>query len=224
MNDLERLVKYWNNAFSYDGTMEVNKEEYKNLAPSVKLYEAVAKLAKKNNILDYGTGHGWASIILSRENASNITAVDMAFNAIKMASNLALAYDAKNINFKVIDETFINEDKELYDGIVCSNVLDVIPLEVSKRILEYFNRVTTKDATIVIGLNYYLDLKDFKTNERTKIDPPYFYVDDVLRLTSKTDDEWIDFFSLYFKVEKLDYFAWPEEKEEKRRLFILSKK
>ena len=40
MNDLERLVKYWNQAFSVNLDEEMN-QDYKELAPSLKLYEAL---------------------------------------------------------------------------------------------------------------------------------------------------------------------------------------
>lgn len=223
MNDLERLVKYWNQAFSVNLDEEMN-QDYKELAPSLKLYEALKELSKKKNILDYGTGHGFASIIMAKENDTNITAVDMAPNAIKMASKLAQFYQVPSINFKVIQENDLNHYDTIYDGIFCSNVLDVIPLEITRNILEYFSKVTSKDASIVIGLNYYLDLSEYKTNERTKVNPPYFYIDGVLRLMSKTDEEWIEIFKPWFKVKKLIHFSWPCEEKEKRRLFILERK
>ena len=51
----------------------------------------------------------------------------------------------------------------------------------------------------------------------------YLFMDNVLRLLSLKDEEWIDLFTPYFEIVKLDYFAWPNEEQE-RRLFYLRKK
>lgn len=222
MNDFKILLKYWDTAFQYD--VDEIDSDYKDLAPSLKMYEALKKLSKQKKILDYGCGNGFASIIMAKEGNTNIKAVDMAPNAIKLASNLALKYDINHINFEVIDESFLNHTNEKYDGIFCSNVLDVVPKEISKSILEYFYKITHEDSIVVIGLNYYLDLSEYKSTDRTKIKDNYFYADDVLRLVSLKDEEWESYFSPWFKVMELKHFSWPGETDEKRRLFILKRK
>ena len=50
------------------------------------------------------------------------------------------------------------------------------------------------------------------------------YVEGILRMVSKTDDEWKKIFEEYFNVDSIEYFAWLGEKEEKRRVFCLSRK
>ena len=49
-------------------------------------------------------------------------------------------------------------------------------------------------------------------------------MDGVLRLVSRTDDEWAALFDPYFTVEELDHFAWPGEAAETRRLFRLRRR
>ena len=53
------------------------------------------------------------------------------------------------------------------------------------------------------------------------VEDKYLFVDNVLRLLSLSDEEWKELFLPYFEVEQLDYFAWPGEQKETRRLFIL---
>ena len=55
-------------------------------------------------------------------------------------------------------------------------------------------------------------------------DDGVLYQDGVIRLVSRTDGEWTEFFAPYFTVEKLEHFAWPGEPAENRRLFYLRKK
>ena len=43
-------------------------------------------------------------------------------------------------------------------------------------------------------------------------------------MVSRTDDEWKKIFERYFNIDFVEYYAWPGEKEEKRRVFCLSRK
>ncbi len=50
------------------------------------------------------------------------------------------------------------------------------------------------------------------------------YINGVLRMVSRTDDEWKNIFERYFNVDYIEHYAWPGEKQEKRRVFCLSRK
>ena len=80
------------------------------------------------------------------------------------------------------------------------------------------------DAEVLIGLNFYLPKEDAEKRGMTVMDGNAYYLNGVLRLVSRTDEEWTAFFAPYFTVEDLSYFAWQGEEEERRRLFRLRKK
>ncbi|MBP5408454.1 MAG: hypothetical protein J6Y42_04895, partial [Bacilli bacterium] len=90
-------------------------------------------------------------------------------------------------------------------------------------IIKDLNRVLKKGAKIIIGLNYYISAEKAKEKAIVFENGNELYVDGVLRLLNKSDEEWINSFSKYFKVIKLDHFAWPNEEKETRRLFYLEK-
>ena len=113
---------------------------------------------------------------------------------------------------------------ESFDAIFCSNVLDVIPSETAVLILDEFARIMRNGAKLITGMNYYLSPeKAAKRNLDLKEDEK-LYVDGVLRMVSKSDEEWITIFAEWFRPEKLDHFAWPGEETETRRLFEFKKK
>ena len=91
-------------------------------------------------------------------------------------------------------------------------------------ILEFFNKATKKDSSIIIGLNYYYDITNKSPNPSIKIEGSNLYIDGVLRMVSRSDEEWESIFGKYFITEKLEHFAWPNENKETRRLFYLKKK
>ena len=227
----ENLIKFWDEAIALPEDykeQERNREgkDYRELVPSEKLLHAVSELGKCQNVLDYGCGSGWASIVAVKNGCPNVTAVDIGSHIIDTVNFYAEIYDAKeHLNaFSISPEWIKGVKSNSFDGLVCSNVLDVVPLETTKEILKEMSRIVTDDAKIIISLNFYFPEEIVKSRGMELIDGKYLIMDGVLRLMSLKDEEWIELFSPYFAVEKLDYFSWPGEAKESRRLFVLKKK
>ena len=225
------LISFWNEAIGLDDKMRkellmhIVPEQYAKLAPSEKLFEAVERLGQCRRVLDYGCGSGWASIIAAHSGCKSVTAADRGEKIIDSAKFHANAYKVGDrIETVRISENWLKSvPSESYDGIVCSNVIDVVPIETSREIVRELSRVAEKGATIVIGLNFYMSKEMAEKRGIELVEDRYLFADGVLRLTSMSDEEWRDILSQCFTVEKLDHFAWPGEEKETRRLFLLTK-
>ena len=233
MKDIKKvnseLVEFWNTAIALpeDYKKEVkasNDNSVMDLVPAQKLFDAVRELGSCNKVLDYGCGSGWGALVAASSGCKDALAVDLGANIIDAVKFYAEVLGLK-VNTKVIDENWLKTVPDnTFDGVVCSNVLDVLPLETSREIVKELARVTTKDAKIVIGLNFYMSQEMASKRNIELVDGKYLFVNDILRLSSLSDDEWKNEFVLYFNIEKLDYFAWEGEPKESRRLFVLRKK
>ena len=227
--DNENLIEFWNQALKIDEETkkefkQYNEDDWTHLAPSLKLFDAASLLGKKKKVLDYGCGTAWASIIANKSGCLDVTAVDVIKDGVESAKLYAETFKA-NINALCVKPNWLeNVESKAYDGIICSNVLDVVPLETSKYIIEQLARVATDDALIIFSFNFYLDNETASKRGMSFIDGNKLYINGVLRLLNLSDDEWKALFDPYFEVVKLDYFAWPNENKETRRLFILKKK
>lgn len=201
-------------------------EDWKQFPPSEKLADVVATLKDCKKVLDYGCGSGWASMVIAKNGGQDITGVEVSENAASMAEFYIKMFELdKNVHINHVSDKWLSEEpSEKYDGIVCSNVCDVLPTEVSEDILKNLARVATKDAKIVLGLNFYMEPMDNPERKQVIKNGNWLIVDGVLRLVLKTDEEWTETLEKYFTVEKLDHFAWPGEPSEKRRVFVLRKK
>ena len=223
------LVAFWNEAIKLpeDYKEEVRKatdNSVMDIVPSQKLYDAVKELGSCKKVLDYGCGSGWGAIVAASNGCKDVLAVDLGKNITDAAKFYADVLGT-NIKTEVIDENWIKSVPTCtFDGLVCSNVLDVVPLETAENIVKEMARITTSDAKIVIGLNFYMSKEMAKKRNIELVDDMYLFVNDVLRLSSLSDDEWKIIFAPYFEVVKLDYFAWEGEEKESRRLFVLKKK
>lgn len=228
-NTYLNLVEFWNQNYlmSEEDKQELltninPDEDYKSLAPSQKQFDALVNFNGHENVLDYGCGSGWASIIMAKSGVKQVTAVDVSVNSIEMSKCYAKAFKVDDI----IEEVFINEkwlklqNSGTFDGFVCSNVVDVIPLDMAEEIIRESARVVKKNARVVFSLNFYIDPEKMK-DRGADINGPYIYMNGVLRLTSLKDEEWLKIFKKYYELVSLDYYAWPGEKDETRRLFVL---
>ncbi len=230
-NDYLNLVEFWNKSFilTDEDKKELQEqinpdEDWKQLAPSQKQFNGLSLFKDKELVLDYGCGSGWASIIMAKSGALKIDACDVASNSITMLNVYKEAFKVEDkINAFAIDENWLSKQKEAtYDGFFCSNVIDVIPLEMAKDIIKQSARVTKDNALAIFSLNFYADPQIMK-ERGCEIDGPNVYINGVLRLLSLTDDEWIKIFKESYKKVSLSYYAWPGEQKETRRLFVLEK-
>lgn len=231
VKDYQTLRDFWNNNFNYSDDIKKQiidsidpEKDWMDLAPSKKQFDAISSLKNHNNFLDYGCGDGWASIIAAKAGLKNVTGVDVSSNAIQIADFYKSIFKTDKANFISIDTSWLKNQKDkTYDALFTSNVVDVVPFEIAKEIIKEISRITTDDADVIFSFNYYMPLD--KAKERGfEVEDSNIYINGVLRLMSKTDEEWKEVFEQYFDVVKLDYFAWPNEPSETRRLFFLKKK
>lgn len=230
--DYEVVKNFWNTAFAMEKAEKQNVEssvdrenDWKGLAPSEKLLRAAGSLGKCGKMLDYGCGRGWAAVIAAKNGCENVIAVDVSANAAEAAAFHAKLFGVEeSVTVRhVSDEWLATVPEDTYDGIFCSNVLDVIPEAVAENILANFERIACAGSSVVIGMNYYMEPKNDQEKKLVVKNGNYVYLNDVLRLVCRTDDEWMEILGRHFTVEKLEHFAWPGEETERRRIFYLRK-
>lgn len=227
-------LKFWNSAFDMDDKAKeeyaekINPEtDWRNLASSDKLADIIINnLSDKKRVLDYGCGEGWAGIILKKSGCEEVTCVDAAENAVKLASFFRDIFKiSEGFTAQCVSTDWIEKSPEaVFDGLFCCNVIDVVPEEAAENIIKNMARITTDDAVILIGMNYYIEPVSCPEKNVEVRNKNELYVNGVLRMVSRTDDEWKKIFERYFNIDSVEYYAWPGEKEEKRRVFCLSRK
>ena len=226
--DYKNSLEFWDSAYekeSHDNNLENNKN-WKELAPSEKFIEALSIFSECKNVLDYGCGQGWGSIITAKLGCKKITAVDLVKNAINSTAKNIKIYDVeKSIETSLITADWLQkEESNKYDGFFCSNVIDVVPEEIASNILKEASRVVKPDSNLIISLNFYLDTNKPSSRPFEIKNNNYIYRDGILRMVTRKDEEWSSIFSEYFNVKKLVHFSWPGETAETRRLFYLTSK
>ena len=231
LQDNQNLIEFWDKVFTLsdedrEGARQEGAEIWKEMAPSEKLFRAAASLADRKKVLDYGCGNGWAGIIAAKSGCPDVTAADMAPGAVRSGDFYASVCGAEGqVHAVTIDPNWLEcIPAGTYDGLICSNVLDVVPPETAEGILRELARVAVPCAAVIIGLNFYLTPETAAQKGTELEDGCKLYENGVLRLVSRSDEEWERIFAPFFTVDHLEHFAWPGETAEKRRLFHLHKR
>jgi SAM-dependent methyltransferase len=230
-HDNQALLAFWDQAFAIpEGAKEADRKEgpgsWEELAPSEKLLRAVCALDNRKKVLDFGCGNGWAAIAAAKSGCPEVTAADPAPNAVDAAAFYAELFGVRERIRPICggSDWLKTVPAETFDGLICSNVLDVVPPETAEALLRELERVLVPGARAVVGLNYYLSPEAAAEKGVELAEGRSLYQDGVLRLVSRTDEEWAALFAPRFTVESLEHFAWPGESEERRRLFRLRRR
>lgn len=228
--DNEALIAFWDKALRFSDedraeAREAGPEDYAQMAPAKKLFDAATALGGCKRVLDYGCGYGWAAVAAAKGGCVHVTAADPAAGAVESAKFLAELFGvADRVEAVCVAPDWLKTVPDAtFDGFFSCNVLDVVPKETADEIVREAARVVTQDASVVIGLNYWVS-PEKAAEKGFSITDGCVYLDGVLRLVSRTDAEWEAVFAPYFTVERLAYFAWEGEETETRRLFFLKKR
>lgn len=96
------LIDFWDQAFTLSEEQKAQlrnqQEDWKELAPSEKLFRAAFSLGERKKVLDYGCGSAWAAIIAAKGGCPDVTAIDAAPAAV-FAAKLSAAAMAFRIRF-----------------------------------------------------------------------------------------------------------------------------
>lgn len=227
--DYENSIDFWNKALSsapedYRGEIDCN-EAWEQIG-SEKLIKLLCEQVKGwDHVLDFGCGRGWALAVLVKNDAGNVTGVDVAPNAIASAGYYAKAFQIEDkVTLEAVSTDWLgNQEENLFQHAISINVLDVVPDEVAEEIIRGLYKVCKKGATLLIGMNPCFEGAEL-TREGFSYRDHYLYVNGILRVNNHTDEEWSRMLSKYFTIDRLEHFKWDQETDERRRLFYLTKK
>lgn len=199
------LQKFWNDAFNIDAS------NLGTIDPSTKdKFDEYCQFIGDNceNVLDIGTGFG-NGLISAKYFGTKMKSglgIDTSVNGIEVAKKFAEKNNITGLEFKVGDNELLNIfANESYDGVICSNVLDVLPEVTSNQIIKNIKRLVKPNGYVFLKLNFYLDKVLINRLKMEKINRNTYAMNGVIRALNHTTQAWINKFS-GFKVVKVDEF------------------
>lgn len=223
MNHKENSIQFWNKMFKDVEPMTINKEDVK---VENQFDEYLKKLGDSClSILDIGCGVG-TSLMTSKILGSKIkngVGFDSSEHGIDFANKTCELSGIDGLTFYAQDETFLQTLTDgSFDGMLCSNFLDVIPSELSTKIIQEMKRILKPNGYLLLKLNFYLDDALIKKMNMEEIDQDTYQINGVIRSHNLPTEIWINKFDGFEFLES-GGFKRAEHLPEDRILWLQKK-
>lgn len=200
------LIQFWDHQFGQAKASKIEKKDIPLDNDLVKLIKFVGD--RSETILDYGTGSGYALIAakLHGTKMKKGLGIDPSINSIKLAKDICAMSNIEDLDFIVgKEENLENIEDHAFDGIVCSNVLDVIPYETSGQIIKEFSRIIKPKGYFLLKINFYLTDELINKIKMEKIGDNTYALNGILRGVNLSNKEWVERFNTFSVLEEASY-------------------
>lgn len=175
-------------------------------------------------VLDFGCGTG--DILFQyaqyKKNAKGV-GVDPAQSGVSFVKETAKMSGYTNLHFFEGDETFLDTFEDgRFDGIILSNVLDVMPEHVGYDTVLRLNRVLREGGYWFVKLNPFYSQRELKRMDYQEIGPHMYGIDGVLHLKQEPTLYWMDIFRSMGHIDRYVEFPYSWQ-EGMNRVFLIQK-
>ena len=216
MNHKTSSISFWNQFFKDYEPVKIDKEEVSVTTTLDQYLKQIGDMCE--NILDIGCGTGYALIgakLLGNKMKYGV-GFDASTHAIHIANKTVELSDIEDLSFKVADETYLKTiPNESFDGIICSNFLDVIPKQMSDDIISEIQRILKYEGYFLLKINFPLDEQLIKKIKMVEIEENTYQIDGVIRAYNLSTEAWIKRFK-HLKALKIDGFRRADHLPEDR--------
>ena len=213
MNELQenkKLISFWDEFFKKVQPMTLKSEDAKVENDLDKYLKLLGDNCER--VLDIGCGWGYGLIVakLLGDKIKYGLGIDPSENGIHILNETCKLSGIEGLvgiagTHEVLKE---NEDAS-FDGIICSNVLDVIPESTSNEVITEISRLLKPGGYFVLKFNFYLTEDLIQKIKMEKIGDNAYAIGGVLRGVNYTLDEWLSKFDGFELVEQSEYERIP---------------
>ena len=202
----ENLSAFWDEVFKKYEAKTIQQDD---LGVNHEMDAFIKEVADHStNILDFGCGNGYG-ILTAHFLGSKMekgVAIDPSTYAIKtLQKTLELSKVSSIEAIQGTEETLKQYPDGYFDGMLCSNVLDVVPYETSGAMIKELSRVCKKGALFFVKLNFYLTKEIIKRTNAEEVAPNTFFMNGVLRAHNLSTEEWMARFEDFEFIKEASY-------------------
>jgi len=188
-------IKFWDDYFKQYPTFKIQKSD---ITIDTVLDECLKFLGDQcENVIDIGCGEGLClmEIALIGDKVKSCLGVDAAETAVSKASEIATTSEIKNIKFVQGDENYLKSlPDSSFDGIFCSNFLDVVPASISEVVIKEILRIIKPKGFILLKFNFVLNPELIEKLHMVEIEKNTYTMNGVVRAMNRSTEEWVSLF------------------------------
>lgn len=201
-----KLIDFWNATFEKVKPMALKVEDFDLSIDFNRLLKHIGDTC--NDVLDIGCGWGYglfAAKLLGNKMTYGL-GIDPSENAINVIEATCYESDIHGIDVKEGTHDLLSVyDDQSFDGIICSNTLDVIPESTSNEMIAEIKRLLKNEGFLLLKFNFYLTDALIEKIKMKKIGKNTYSVNGVLRGVNYTLDEWLKKFNEFEVIEQTEY-------------------
>lgn len=221
MNHKEKSIQFWNEQFKNYKPVSIKKEEVTIESSFDKYLKIIGDQSKR--VIDIGCGIGtclMGSLCLGDKMTHGV-GFDSSEHAISFANETSKLSGFNELEYITSDETYLDQlESNSFDGVICSNFLDVIPKELSDQIIKNIKRILKPKGLLLLKINFYLDEDKIEKFHMGKVEENTYEMNGVIRAYNLTTDEWLKRLDGFKLVSKDGYQRAPNLPED--RILLLS--
>jgi ubiquinone/menaquinone biosynthesis C-methylase UbiE len=218
----EKLIKFWNLQFE-------KVEPFKITHSDIDINQDFNRLLKyigdnSTRVIDLGCGWGYGLLTakLLGTTLEEGIGIDPSAHAIHVFNTLCEMSEIKGLKGIVGTHELLNQFNDSHiDGLICSNVLDVVPYETSIEIIEQIIRVLKPKGLCLLKFNFYLTDEIIARIKMENVATNTYTINGIIRGLNYTTDEWIKRFPQFEVIEIAEYERIPQGPKD--RLVLLKK-
>lgn len=222
MKEYEKETNLWNSVYQEEQAVDLRS----NCLTVEPLFDAcLKKFAEKTcRIIDYGCGSGDVLFQYHQYNPKGHgMGIDESERGILFAKETAKLSGYRTLHFFQENLNFLDAlEEEAYDGVILSNVLDVMPAQVAEEAMEKLNRRMKNGGYWFVKLNPVYSERELIDMGYEEISPGIYGENGVMRLRQESTNRWMEFFQWYGAVENYVEFEYPWQPG-LNRLFLIRK-
>lgn len=179
---------------------------------------------KTTHVLDFGCGTGDILFQYAQYKAkSKGVGIDLAEKGIAFAKETSKMSQYRNLHFFEGDESFLkNFETGQFDGIILSNVLDVMSENLSHDTVVELNRILKNGGYWFIKLNPFYSSNELREMDYEKIGHHMYGEKGELYLRQESTSYWMKFFNKIGAVERYVEFPYNWQPG-MNRIFLVKK-
>ena len=215
----EQEIEMWNRVFAECTPVDLRKLDLK----VEHMFDEALKLFAEHTtkVLDFGCGTGDISFqYLQYQPTHKILGIDASKTGIEFAGETAKLSGYKTAVFMEGGEQSLKQlEENSFDGVILSNVLDVMPKDVSSTVIDDLERVLKPGGSWFIKMNPYYSKEELESFGYKNMGNQIYEEDHILRLRQATTNYWKEKFARFGKeIIYLEFeYLWQEGMN---RLFV----
>jgi ubiquinone/menaquinone biosynthesis C-methylase UbiE len=214
------LKEFWNEWFKKLEPQKINPEDVKVGNELDQYLKELGDEAERVLDLGTGTGYGLINAKLLGQKIKYGLGVDPSENSINFVNETCKLSGIEGLDFKVGDHKSLEEiDNESFDGVICSNVLDVVPEETSLEMIHAIKRVLKPNGVFVLKINFYLTEELIQKIKMEEVAKNTYAMNGIIRGLNYTVDEWVERFAGFELVKTGEFERIPNGPKDRVLMF-----